>query len=109
MLNVKKAGCLSTFPPGKEHYQNKLNLLSPRSPNTGGFMPTSERTFLSLHFRLALGGCQVLESSSMACEIPVPVGTPALCADDGIQRPPVCNSLGQCNDKNLTEPLTAWA
>lgn len=109
VLNVKKAGCLGTFPPGEKHYQNKLNLLSPRSPNTGRFMPTSERTFLPVHLRLALGRCQVLESCYMACEVSVPVGAPALCADDGIQRPPVCNSLGQCNDKNLTKPLTAWA
>lgn len=109
VLNVKKAGCLGKFPPGEKHCQSKLNLLSPRSPNTGRLMPTTERTFLPLHTRLALGRCQVLESCSMALEVSVPVGAPASSADDGIQRLFICNSLGQGNDKNLTKPLTAWA
>lgn len=59
--------------------------------------------------RLALGRRQVLESCPVACEVSVPVGTPAFFADDWIQRSSVCSRLGQHNDKNLTEPLTAWA
>lgn len=107
---MKKAGCLDKFPPGEKHCQSKLNLLSPRSPNIGRLMPTSERTFFSpVHSRLVLGRCQVLESCSMTREVSVPVGAPAFSADDGIQRFSVCNSLGQRNDKNLTKPLTAWA
>ena len=42
VLNVMKAGCLDKFPPGEKDCQNKLNLLSPRSPNTGQLMPISE-------------------------------------------------------------------
>ena len=42
VLNVRKAGCLDTFPPGEKHCQSKLNLLPPRSPNTGQLMPISE-------------------------------------------------------------------
>lgn len=59
--------------------------------------------------RLVLGRRQVPESCSGACEVSVPVGTPAFFADDGIQRSSVCSRLGQHNDKNLTEPLTALA
>lgn len=93
---------------GKKHCQSKLNLLSPRSPNTGQLMTTSERTFPPVHSSLALGRCRCWKAVLPPMRRQS-VGAPAFFADDGIQRPSVCNSLGQCNDKNLTKPLTAWA